>query len=618
MKTFLRNISAIIVVSGVLLASCKKDFLSTKPLNQASASTTWSDPNLSTAFVTELYNGLSTGLLDQMNNDCLTDNALYNFGKQDIMEGNVSPDHLSGLQDRYEWNAMYARIRSANISLENLAKAPLDSALVNRLKGEAYFMRAYFYNQLLRFYGGVPLVKSSYSATATDFTIARSSYEDCVNFILSDLDQAASLLSNKTMDKGRATADAAKALEVRVLTYAASPLHNPDFYKKISTVGGYAHPELLGYTTADSVARWQKAYDAAKAFVNAGKYGYMLNLSAPAAAADGFTNYQNSYLSRNGGEAEIIFARYFSNAKDEWGAWYGRNNCTNGYHGWTSSEPTQNLVDDYEALDGTGAAHDFSWSNPTDAATPYANRDPRFYASILYDGAPWKPRTPDGAGIDPFNEIQMGTYQIGSAASPQPYFGLDTRNGPLENWNGTRTGYAIRKFMDPNPAIVDQNTRSEVPSPQIRFTEMVYDYIEASLALGKNAEAIAWINKIRFRSGMPAITETSGPALLNRYRRERNKEMLFEEQRFFDARRWMIAPTTLGNKVRIMKITGTLKAGKTVPVYRYSTDNYNYTYTTQDIDPGVENRAWADKVYFPPISRDEMNKNSKLIQNPGY
>ena len=601
----------------MLLASCKKDFLSTKPLNQASSSATWSDPNLAAAFVTELYNGLSTGLLDQMNNDCLTDNALYNFGKQDIMEGNVSPDHLSGLQDRYEWNAMYARIRSANISLENLAKAPLDSALINRLKGEAYFMRAYFYNQLLRFYGGVPLVKSSYSASATDFTIARSSYEDCVNFILSDLDQARSLLSNKTMDKGRATADAALALEARVLTYAASALHDPANLKTISTVSGYAHPELLGYTTSDHDGRWKKAQAAALAVINLGKYGYMLNLSAQATPADGFTNYQNSYLSRNGGEAEIIFARYFSNAKDEWGAWYGRNNCTNGYHGWTSSEPTQNLVDDYEALDGTGAAHDFSWSNPTDAATPYANRDPRFYASILYDGAPWKPRTPDGAGIDPFNEIQMGTYQTGSASSPVTYFGLDTRNGPLENWNGTRTGYAIRKFMDPNPAIVDQNTRSEVPSPQIRFTEIVFDYIESCLELGDEATATTWLNKIRFRSGMPAVTET-GAALVNRYRRERNKEMLFEEQRFFDARRWMIAPTTLGNKVRIMKITGTLKPGVTVPVYRYNTTNYNYTYTTQEIDPGVENRAWADKVYFPPIARDEMNKNNKLIQNPGY
>lgn len=601
----------------MLLASCKKDFLNTTPLNQASAETTWSDPNLSTAYVTELYNGLSWGLLDQMNNDCLTDNALYNFGKQDIMEGNVSPDHLSGLQDRYEWNAMYARIRSANISLENLAKAPLDSALVNRLKGEAYFMRAYFYNQLLRFYGGVPLVKSSYSASATDFTIARSSYEDCVNFILADLDQATSLLANKAMDKGRATSAAAMALKARVLTYAASALHDPAKLKTISTVSGYAHPELLGYTTSDHDGRWKKAQAASLAVLNLPGYGYMLNLSAPASPADGFTNYQNSYLSRNGGEAEVIFARYFSNAKDEWGAWYGRNNCTNGYHGWTSSEPTQNLVDDYETLDGQGVAHDFDWNNATDKATPYANRDPRFYASIQYDGAPWKPRTPDGAGIDPYNELQFGTYQIGSASSPTAYFGLDTRNGPLENWNGTRTGYAIRKFMDPNPAIVDQNTRSEVPSPQIRYTEVVFNYIEACLELGDEATAKTWLNKIRFRSGMPAVTET-GAALVTRYRRERNKEMLFEEQRFFDARRWMIAPTTLGNKVRIMKITGTLKAGKTVSTYRYNTDNYNYVYTVQEIDPGVENRAWADKAYFPPIARDEMNKNSKLIQNPGY
>jgi len=618
MKTFLRNISTIIVVSGVLLTSCKKDFLSTKSLNKAPAGTTWADPNLSAAYVTDLYNGLSTGELNQESMDCLTDNALYNFGKQDMMEANISPDHLGWVQDTYEWNTMYSRIRSANIALENLAKSTLDSALVHRLQGEAYFMRAYFYNQLLRYYGGIPLVKSSYSINTADFTIARSSYEECVNFITEDLDKAVTNLGGKSMDKGRATADAALALKARVLMYAASDLHDP---VKLATIlpADYKTPELLGYTTSDHDGRWKKAQDAALAVINTGRYGYMLNLSAPASTADGFTNYQNSYLSRNGGEAEIIFARYFSNAKDEWGAWYGRNNCTNGYHGWTSSEPTQNLVDDYEALDGTGAAHDFSWSNPTDAVTPYANRDPRFYASILYDGAPWKPRTADGAGIDPYNEIQMGTYQIGSAASPQPYFGLDTRNGPIENWNGTRTGYAIRKFIDPNPAIMDQNTRSEVPSPLIRYTEVVFNYIEACLELKDELTARTWLNKIRWRSGMPSIAATeTGQALIDRYRRERNKELLFEDQRFYDARRWMIAPTTLGNKVRIIKITGTLLGGKTVPIYRYSTDNYKYTYTVQEIDPGVENRTWANKIYFPPISRDEINTNKKLVQNPGY
>lgn len=614
------------MLSGVLLTSCKKDFLNTAPSNQASSALTWSDPNLSEAFVTELYNGLHNGELDQENMDCITDNALYNFGKQNIMEANISPSNLGWVNNTYEWNEMYARIRSANLALEQLAVSKLDKALVSRLIGETHFMRAYFYNQLLRYYGGVPLVKSTYTLTSPDYTFARNTYAECVDFIASELDAANLALTGLNQGKGRATSDAATALKIRVLLYAASKLHTPAGVASLSSLNKgttpFKNPELLGYTTTDygttgHDARWQQVYDLAKAFLLKGGYGYALNLSAPASAADGFTNYQNSYLSRNGGENEIIFARYFSNSKDEGGAWYGRNNCTNGYHGWTSSEPTQNVVDDYEALDGTGKAAKFDWSNAAQAAAPYANRDPRFYASILYDGASWKPRTADGAGIDPYNEIQMGTYQTGSAGSAVTYFGLDTRNGPIENWNGTRTGYAIRKFMDPNPAIVDQNTRSEVPSPLIRYTEVVFNFVEACLELNKEDEARTWLNKIRFRSGMPAITD-AGDALLQRYRNERNVEMIFEEQRFYDTRRWMIAPTTLGNKAKIIKITGTLKPGKTVNVYRYNTDNYAYTYTVQEIDPGIENRTWDDKIYFPPISRDEINKNNKLIQNPGY
>ncbi|MDB4923380.1 RagB/SusD family nutrient uptake outer membrane protein [Mucilaginibacter sp.] len=614
MKTFIRNISIITIVSGALLTSCKKDFLNTKPLNQASADITWADPNLSEAFVTEQYNGLHNGEIGGENMDCITDNALYNFGKQDIMEANISPSNLGWVNNTYEWGEMYARVRAANLALENLAKSSLDKTLVDRLKGETYFLRAYFYNQMLRYYGGVPIVKASYALNTPDFTIARNTYAECVDFIISDLDQASTLLQGKTLAKGRATSAAALALKARVLLYAASDLHDiPTAKGKSSVISQFAHPELLGYVDGDRIARWQKAQDAAKAVMALGNYGYMLTLAAPASATDAFTNYQNSYLSRNGGEAEIIFARYFSNSKDEDGAWYGRNNGPNGYHGWTASEPTQNMVDDYEMMDGTK----FDWSKPAEAAAPYANRDPRLYASVLYDGAPWKPRTADGAGIDPYNEIQMGTYQTGSASSPVAYFGLDTRNGPIENWNGTRTGYGIRKFMDPNPAIVDQNIRAEVPSPLIRYTEVIFNYVETCLALGQEGEAKIWLNKIRFRSGMPAITD-AGDALVQRYRNERNVEMMFEEQRFYDARRWMIAPQTLGNKAKIMKITGVLKPGKTVSTYRYSTDNYNYTYTVQEIDPGVENRTWNDKLYFPPIGRDEINKNNKLVQNPGY
>lgn len=614
MKTLTKTILAA-VVTAVIFYSCKQDFLNTQPLNVAAAGATWSDPSLSEAFVTDIYNVLHDGLLNQESMDCISDNCLYNFGRMDIMESNISPSNTGWVNNTYEYGEMYIRIRAANTALENLATAKFDATMRDKLMGESYFLRAYCYNQMLRYYGGVPLVKHTYALSTADFSIPRNTYEECVNSIVGDLDSAALLLAGKNLTSGRATADAAMALKARVLLYAASDLHDiPTAKAKSALIASYANPELLGYVSGDRTARWQKAKDAAKAVIDLGKYGYMLNLTAPASKADAITYYTNVYLSRNGGEAEAIFSKYYINASsDDWGAWYPRNNCPNGYHGWTSTEPTQNLIDNYEMMDGTK----FDWSNPTEASAPYVNRDPRFYASVMYDGSPWKPRTTDGAAYDPYNETQFGTYEVGTYGSATTYFGLDTRNSNLENWNGTRTGYAIKKFMDPDPTIVDMNQKQQIQSNQIRFTEVVFNYAEACIALGLEDEAKTWINKIRFRAGMPAITET-GAALVARYQNERNIEMLCEEQRFYDARRWMIAPSVLGQKVRVMLITGKLKPGKTVTTYRYNTDNYNYTYNVQNIESGVENRSWNDKVYFPPFSLDQMNRNTKLIQNPGY
>ena len=614
MKRIINNLIPAIAI-GALFSACNKDFVSTLPLDKPPASTVWADPSLSEAFVTDIYNVYHDGILNQESMDCISDNALYNFGRADIMEGNISPGATGWVNNTYEWGEMYFRIRATNLALENLTTASFDPTIIDRLKGESYFLRAHCYNQLLRYYGGVPIIKSSYTLNSPDFTIARNTYEECVNSIVSDLDSAALLLNGKTLGLGRATADAAMALKSRVLLYAASDLHDiPTAKSKSTLISGYANPELLGYTSGDRVMRWEKARDAAKAVIDLGKYGYKLDQLSPAPKDQAITDYTDIYLSRNGGEAETILAKYYVNASpDDWGAWYPRNNTTNGYHGWTSSEPTQNLVDNYEMMDGSK----FDWNNPTQAAAPYENREPRFYASILYDGSPWKPRTTDGAGTDPYGEIQFGSYEVGTAGSASTYFGLDTRNSSIENWNGTRTGYSIRKFSNDNTGIVDMNQKQQIPSIQIRYTEVVFNYIEALLELGDEVTAKDWLNKIRFRAGLPALTET-GAALMTRYQNERNIEMLFEEQRFYDARRWMIAPQVLGQKVRIMVVTGKLKPGKTVATYRYDKNNYTYTYRVQDIEAGVENRAWDDKLYFPPIKLDEMQKNNQLIQNPGY
>ena len=94
--------------------------------------------------------------------------------------------------------------------------------------------------------------------------------------------------------------------------------------------------------------------------------------------------------------------------------------------------------------------------------------------------------------------------------------------------------------------------------------------------------------------------------------------MRYEEHRFFDARRWMIAAETLGRKANIINITGTLKDNKKVTLYKYDPNSYSYKYVVSNIDPGIENRAWNDKMYFTSLHRDEINRNTKLIQNPGY
>ena len=620
--------SICLVASGALLiTACSRDFLNTQPLNQISSTATWADGGLSEAFVTNIYNGLGNGGLDEQELASLSDEAVFvhpGRGINTINEGTLNPSNLGWVSNTYEWGNMYSQIRATNVALENLKTATFtDSVLNNRLQGEAHFLRAYYYHQLLRYYGGIPLIAHSYGLNQ-DYSIARSSFSDCVNFITADCDTAFSLLTGKALAKGRATAVSALALKSRILLYAASDLHDvPTAKANSSVIAAYSNPELLGYTSGDRTARWQAAKDAANAVLLAGGGGYKLGLGAPETVANAEANYIS--MAMGGGSngpgvdkaasVELLFERDFSSqlvsgGPGTDGTSVGLDNGPNGYHNWAGNAPIQELVDDYEMMDGTK----FSWSDPAEAAAPYKNRDPRLYATILYDGAPWKPRAKITSNPDPANELQTGQYQTAGASLQA---GLDTRQSVVENWNGSWTGYYMRKFIDPDPNVVDNNTRQYVPWPFFRYTEAVLNYVEACIELGDNADAQTWLNQIRFRAGMPATTET-GDALRQRYRNERRIEMAYEEQRYHDARRWMIAPTTLGRQNVFINVVGMLKPGAIAPSpYVHDETIYNYTYTPF-VDISLENRIWLDKMYFRPISLDEVNKNSKLIQNPGY
>ena len=621
MKNIKQHMLVMVLGFGCILTACKKDFLNTTPFDQVAGADTWKDPALAEAFVNGIYAGLGNGGFDEQMIASVSDEAIFTHAGRSINvvnQGILNPSNLGWVSGSFEWQTMYNRIRTANVAMENLPTASFeDKTTKDRLLGESRFLRAYFYQQLLRYYGGIPLVSKSLGLT-DDYSIARSSYADCVSFIVKDLDTAATLLAGKSRVRGRASNLSALALKSRVLLYAASDLHDmPTAKAKSSVLAAYSNPELLGYVSGDRTARWQAAKDAAKVVLDMAASGYKTDLTAPASFEDGRKNFIS--ISMGGGSKsseadaaaskELLFERTWSTDKNEGGTQVGLYNGPNGYHNWSGNGPIGELVDDYEMMDGTK----FSWSNPVHKASPYENREPRFYASILYDGATWKPRDKISGNVDPVNQIQTGNYMIGSSVLA----GLDTRQSSIENWNGCWTGYYFRKFTDPDPAIVENTGRQYIPWPFLRYTEMMFNYAEASNELGQDAEARTWLNKIRFRAGMPAFTE-SGDALRQRFRNEKRVEMAYEEQRYHDARRWMIAPQTLGRKTTYINVEGALKPGAVAPApYRKDKTLFNYTYTPV-VNNTLEDRLWLDKMYYRPLSLNEVNKNSKLIQNPDY
>ncbi len=622
MKRILISLGIFALVMGMAL-SCKEEFLNTKPLDKISSEATWSDPALSEAFVFNVYSYLGYGGFEEQALAAYTDEAMFTHSGRNIntfTEGSESPGNLAWFSPTYEWGRMYLAIRQANVAIEKLATVTFPAATRDRLLGESLFLRAYYYQQLVRFYGGVPLISKSYGLNE-DYSVVRNTYDDCVKFIVADLDKAITLLDTKKVEDGRASKLSALALKARVLLYAASDLHDgPTLKAKASSLGAGA--DLLAYASGDRAARWAAAKTAAKAVLDAGT-GYKMNLTAPVSAAEGRANYNaismggKSAASDPSAAVELIFQRTHTplfTQEDNWplgGIHYGINNGPNGYHNWAGNTPIQNLVDDYEMMDGTK----FDWTKADHKADPYTNRDPRFYSTILYDGAIWKPRPSDVAGLDPANQVQTGYYDDGAGGKIN---GIDTRESAVENWNGSRTHYYTRKFIDNDPGISDNQSSAQViPWPFIRYTEAVLNYVEACIETGDEVNARLWLNKIRYRAGMPEVKD-AGTALRDRYRNERRVELVYEEHRYHDARRWMIADATVGRGVRAINIEAKLKPGATPnKPYRFDKNKYTYSYTPVS-NTETETRAWKDKMYFRPISRDEMNRNTKLVQNPGY
>lgn len=643
MKTKLKYICLSAIGGLTLLFSACSDFMDLTPEDQYDEAAVWADADLTKAVVTDVYSYVCD-IAQEVNTSAWSDDAFFThvYGCRDINEATVSPSNLAAY-DRddcpFKWSKQFKGIYRANLVLKNIDDVPEKTGVdLNVLKGETYFLRAYIYTELLRGFGGVPIVDKVYTIEeAATLSLPRSNVADVMDFILKDLEQAISLLPEEQTGAniGRATKGAAQALKARVMLHVASPLFAD---RSVNTL------ECNQYK-GDRQALYQQALDAAKEVISSGTYSLVdCNAGTIKEIAN---NFHNIIISNN---QETIWAKQYINKDKDADNWV-RNRVAllhgpNGYHNWAGTTPTHDLVMAFETEDGT-LPNNLLVPGEETTVNPYTNREPRFYATIGYDGAEWgRPRAADAAVFDatPLGSLQFGYYELSSGGSEveaiqvvdddnktlkmqtfNGMIGVDTRMSNIEKWNGTYTGYLERKLIDGTVAATEHNFQTN-PMPYIRLAEMYLIAAEACIELNKLDEAATYLDALRGRIGRPDTKATlvvRGKAfnqsdLREFLRQERRVELAYEESRYYDVRRWMIAPQAGNKQLTGIVIVGRLKPGKTSTLpYVHDEDVYNYTWTVFNLNY-IEKRKWDNKLYFAPIKLEETLRNSALEQNPGY
>jgi len=537
----------LITITIFLMGSCSKDMLELSPLDRISESSVWNDGNLIQAYVNSQYRCMLDPF-GQSNSNMYYSGEAYSNNNHVISwsfrDGSLTPDNVNLLSNSLNyWNTGYSYLRNINTFFDKIEKAPVVASNKALMIGEMKFLRAFIYSTLLKNYGGVPIVDKLFQLNDELSGVKRNSYQEVLSYIIKDLDEVITALPAKQtgVNAGRASADAARALKARVLLYDASPLNNP----------------------SNSKAKWQAASDASATLLAS---GYSLH-----------SNYRNLFLTD--ATSEVIFQKYYNPENGSDFLWKASSPGNNGYGQFS---PTQNFVDAFEMKNGQLPFLSNGSINPAsgyDPENPYINRDSRFYDMVLYNGAIYK-----GAAIEVFDI---------NAAAGLP-LGRDFKGN-----DATKTGYHMRKFMN-ETAAVSQLFNYTSPWIYFRLAEVYLNYAEAQFELGNEPIAREYVNKVRKRANMPDITE-AGDALRVRIQHERQIELAFEGHRFYDLRRWKIAPVAEMTPIIGTKVTQPSKGV--------------FAYTRYQILPG----KWADKYYYIPIALEEISKSkNSLVQNPGW
>ena len=543
------------ILLGCLISSsfACSDILNKKDLSAVTEEDVWNDSKYATAY------------LDKLCRDNLPDwdagasnNSDEANGGDGIMYGQLTTSSID------TWN--YAQIRKINLLLQKVGSGSIDEETQNTLKAQALVLRAWRYFQMVRLYGGVPLILEPQELT-DDLYVTRAKTSECIAQMVKDLDDAIAILPWKwtSDDEGRITKAAAMAFKGRILLYWASPQFNPDNDKQ----------------------RWEDAYNANKQVMEElAQNGYGL-----------YGSYSDLWFDEM--NVEAVFVKRFQEPglTNSWNAGTRPISEAQNYTGW--NRPSLEMVESYPMADGTPITE----SKDYDPVYFWKNRDPRFAQSIAYNGCLWELSGKSG-------RIQW-TY-VGSELN-----------------NPTPSGFYCRKAVDESytPYYTERSSTDWI---EIRYAEVLMNYAECAAELGKNDEAYTILKQIRNRAGILPGSDglyglkagMSQDDMIKAIMLERKIEFAFEGKRYWDLRRRRLFASELNGtsrhgllpKLKISqeefdKIKDNVDIDKDKDTY--FRDSLIVLDTKFDID-------FKDNYYFYAIPNKHLETNSKLEQTQGW
>lgn len=562
--------------------------------------------------------------------------------------GEITPYSANSYYNNY--GTWYRGIRKANTVIARIDECKELSVTTKReYLGEMYFFRGYFLYLLIQQYGPAVIPSDDLQDLGGDaekLSQERASYDDCVKYIIDNMEMAYKYLpatKDALAEIYRPTSGAALAVMSRVLLVAASPMFNgnPSYMNWKRSDGA---PFISSVYDAD---KWGKAAVAAKRVMETGRYELYtfprssdtdpLAPNVPTAAypngaggIDPYRSYKYSFVGEvpATSNAEIIWCTRVNPTAGDSPLWLSSPSPMGGGNGINL---TQDLIDAYKMKDGrdiNNSSSDFPYPGPTIAYQPigaaknisdvqlvantprmYANREARFYATIGFCHSFWKGTSYTGSGS--YKNIEVTYYSNGTAA-PNNNFPNDYNH----------TGYTCIKYNHYADNMMQTGSILPKTFPIFRYAEILLNYAEAlnemngsytdtanSITVSRDvSEITAAINRVRYRAGLPGLSSeelASQASIREAIKRERRVEFACEGRRYHDLRRWLDAPTAYPVPVTGMDVTAT-------------TSQRQKFFTRTTINNPLTLRQWSFKMYFWPIPKNALDKNSKLVQNPSW